>query len=115
MATKENMAEVVKVLKDLLEKGDDWATLTINGLTIQKLPANKSKASSLALIFNPIIGGLQSRKGKYFHDKDGFIGYLGAINEVSDLATRLLMLISKVNPKTSTISKSVKSDYTFAL
>ena len=115
MATKEDMVKVVKVLKELLVKGDDWATLTINGLTIQKLPANKSKTASLALIFNPVINGKQARKGKYFHNKDGFLGYLTAIEESSDLATALLVLIGKVNPKGATVSTAIKSDYTFEL
>lgn len=121
MATKEDMVKVGKILKDLLTKGDDWATLTINGLTIQKLPArlNKSgsitKPSSLALVFNPIIDGKQARKGIYFHNKDGWINKLSAMEDASDLALSLLDLIGSVNPNTSTTSKPIDSDYTFDL
>ena len=115
MATKEDMVKVVNVLKNLLKDGDDWATLTINGLTIQKLPANKSKSASLALKFNPIINGKQARKGKYFHNKDGLTGYYSAMTDSLDLATALLVLIGKVNPKGASLSKAVKSDYTFSL
>ena len=120
MATKEDLVKVVKILDDLLSKGDDWATLTIDGLTIQKLPAredksgNITKPSSLALVFNPIIDGKQARKGIYFHNKTGWTNKLTAMVEISDLAISLLELIGKVNPNKAVI-KSVKSDYTFNL
>lgn len=121
MATNENMVKVVKLLKNLLTDGKDWANLTINGLTVQKLPAklNKNgdiiKPATLALVFNPTIDGLQARKGKYFHNKSGFIGYLKAIEKDADLGTMLLTLMEKVNPNGGTITKTVKSDFVFEL
>ena len=115
MATKEQSAEILKVLNKLLTKGKDWEILTINGLSIQKLPATKTKPSTLAVVFNPTINGIQARKGKYFHSKEVCKQYFGAFSEKIDLLLTLLGYVDKTNPKGTAVVKQVKSDFSFEL
>lgn len=113
MATKEQQQKVLAVLGKLYKKGKDWETLTIKGLQIQKLPSTKTKPSTLAVVFNPTINGIQARKGKYFHNKEACKQYFGAFSESIEMLLTILTYVDKVNPKGTAVISTVKSDVDF--
>lgn len=117
MATKEAILDIIKDMKKHLKDDDGFATFVMNGLNFQVMPENVNKKGTitsppkLALVFNPIIDGKQTRKGKYFWDAKSFTAYVEAINEIKDRANLFLKCMEKVNPK-STIANT-KSDHTY--
>lgn len=100
MASKEKIAELIKLLKAHLKSAEDWSEfpIAIEGLTIKKLPESKNKSASLSMVFNP----LGKRKGTYFHNADEFKTTLDKMTEIVDKATILLKCIEKVNGVSAT-------------
>lgn len=113
MATKEQQQKVLKLLNDLLKKGADWDTLTLKGITVQKLPARTNKkgvitgVETLAVVFNPAIDDKKARRGKYLKTKNYLLKYYSALTDDLDMMTKLLSYVEKINPNTP----AVKADH----
>jgi len=111
MAQSEKITKLLAQLKDHLENADDWEyfPIAIDGFSVQKLPANKSKGSSLAFVYNP----LGKRKGVYYHTSEEYTTYLASMGEKQAKAITLLKCIEKTNGKV--VKKVVKDVEGFEL
>jgi len=111
--------QIASDMSSKLNKGLDWEKFTMKGLLFQKMPENINKKgimtspSKLGFVFNPIINGKQSRKGKYFWDSQSFNAYVDSLVEIRKKATLFLKIMERVNPKADTVAKTTKSDFDY--
>lgn len=111
--------QIASDMSSKLTKGLDWEKFTMKGLLFQKMPDNINKKgimtspAKLGLVFNPLINGKQSRKGKYFWDSTSFNAYVDALVEIRKKATLFLKIMEKVNPKPDVVAKITKSTFDY--
>ena len=95
------MASLEAELREHLKNGKDWEKMStpIEGVSVVKVPATKTRPALLFLEINPMIDGKPlKRKGLFVGNKEILIKFGEALNE--DKTFQLITEMEKVNPKT---------------
>jgi hypothetical protein len=99
-------------LTQFLKDGKDWErkATSIQGVFLLRLPAFRSRPSSVAIEINPVdsAGAATKRRGIVIRSKSEYDQIRNIIgnNKISQLASS----IDEVNPKIKSVSKSSKED-----
>lgn len=97
------IADISAQLKEHLEKGEDWEKMEtpIDGVSIIKVPATKTRTALLFLEINPLKadGRLLKRKGLFVNNKEMLIKFSETLN--NDKTFHLISVLEKVNPAVS--------------
>jgi hypothetical protein len=106
------MASIEAELRDHLKNGKDWEKMEtpIEGVSVVKVPATKTRPPLLFLEINPIVGGKPlKRKGLFVGTKEILIKFGEALNE--DKTFQLITEMEKVNPKIAKSGATKKLDF----
>ena len=97
------MANIEAQLKEHLEVGKDWEKMDtpIEGVSVVKVPATKTRPALLFLEINPIKedGKPLKRKGLFVGSKEILIKFSEALND--DKTFQLIGELEKINPQVS--------------
>ncbi len=97
------MADIEIQLKEHLKNGKDWEKMEtpVDGVSVVKVPATKTRPALLFLEINPIKedGKPLKRKGLFVGNKEILIKFSEALND--DKTFQLIGEIEKVNPEVS--------------
>lgn len=88
---KKTVDEVSTLLRDFLQKGDDWERkgTSIPGISIIKMPATKTKGASLGIELNPVVNGATTkRRGLTFLSLDEMES---AADALTDARSKIIM------------------------
>ena len=95
------MADIEAQLKEHLKNGADWEKMDtpIEGVSVVKVPATKTRPALLFLEINPIKedGKPLKRKGLFVGSKEMLIKFSEALND--DKTFQLIQELERVNPK----------------
>jgi len=104
------MADIEAQLREHLKNGKDWEKMAtpVNGVSVVKVPATKTRPSLLFLEVNPLKedGKPMKRKGLFVGSKEMLIKFGEALND--DKVFQLIGEIEKVNPERSTNNSAKK-------
>lgn len=97
------MADIQAQLKEHLKSGKDWEKMDtpVEGVSVVKVPATKTRPSLLFLEINPLKddGKPMKRKGLFVGTKEMLVKFGEALND--DKVFQLIGEVEKVNPKGS--------------
>lgn len=88
---KKSVDEVSTLLRDFLQKGEDWERkgTSIPGISIIRMPATKTKGASLGIELNPVVNGAPTkRRGLTFLSLDEMES---ASDALADARSKVLM------------------------
>ena len=95
------MVDIESQLREHLKNGKDWEKMEtpIEGVSVVKVPATKTRPALLFLEFNPLKedGKPLKRKGLFVGSKEMLIKFSEALND--DKTYQLIQEIEKVNPE----------------
>lgn len=95
------MSDIENQLKDHLKNGKDWEKMDtpIQGISVVKVPATKTRPALLFLEINPLKedGSPMKRKGLFVGSKEMLIKFSEALND--DKTFQLIQELERVNPK----------------
>jgi len=95
------MSDIENQLKDHLKSGKDWEKMDtpIQGVSVVKVPATKTRPSLLFLEINPLKedGSPMKRKGLFVGSKEMLVKFSEALND--DKTFQLIQELERVNPK----------------
>ena len=104
------MADIEAQLKVHLRDGKDWEKMDtpIEGVSVVKVPATKTRPALLFLEINPIKedGKPLKRKGLFVGSKEILLKFSEALND--DKTFQLIGELEKINPKVSGNGKNKK-------
>ena len=104
------MTDIEAQLREHLKSGKDWEKMEtpVDGVTVVKVPATKTRPALLFLEVNPIKddGKPMKRKGLFVGSKEMLIKFGEALND--DKVFQLIGEIEKINPKSSMNSGAKK-------
>jgi len=104
------MADIEAQLREHLKNGKDWEKMAtpVDGVSVVKVPATKTRPSLLFLEVNPLKedGKPMKRKGLFVGSKEMLIKFGEALND--DKVFQLIGEIEKVNPERSTNNSAKK-------
>ncbi|MFX1457069.1 MAG: hypothetical protein ACFFDB_16965 [Promethearchaeota archaeon] len=104
------MATIEAQLKDHLKNGADWEKMEtpIEGVSVVKVPATKSRPALLHLEINPLKedGKPMKKRGLFVGSKEMLIKFSEALND--DKTFQLIGELEKINPKGSVNGKTKK-------
>ncbi|MFX1523463.1 MAG: hypothetical protein ACFFCC_08165 [Promethearchaeota archaeon] len=104
------MATIEAQLKDHLKNGGDWEKMEtpIEGVSVVKVPATKSRPALLHLEINPLKedGKPMKKRGLFVGSKEMLIKFSEALND--DKTFQLIGELEKINPKGSVNGKTKK-------
>ena len=104
------MANIEAQLKEHLKSGKDWEKMDtpVEGVSVVKVPATKTRPALLFLEINPIKedGKPLKRKGLFVGNKEMLIKFSEALND--DKTFQLIGELEKVNPEVSTAGSTKK-------
>ncbi|MFW9895754.1 MAG: hypothetical protein ACFFD7_08115 [Candidatus Thorarchaeota archaeon] len=104
------MATIEAQLKDHLKNGTDWEKMEtpIEGVSVVKVPATKSRPALLHLEINPLKedGKPMKKRGLFVGSKEMLIKFSEALND--DKTFQLIGELEKINPKGSVNGKAKK-------
>jgi hypothetical protein len=102
------MSDIQAQLKEHLKSAKDWEKMAtpIEGISVVKVPATKTRPALLFLEVNPLKedGTPMKRKGLFVGNKEMLIKFSEALND--DKTYQLIQEIEQINPKET--KKSVK-------
>ena len=97
------MSEIQAQLKEHLKSGKDWEKMAtpIEGISVVKVPATKTRPALLFLEVNPLKedGTPMKRKGLFVGNKEMLIKFSEALSD--DKTYQLIQEIEQINPKES--------------
>ena len=97
------MADIETQLKEHLKNGKDWEKMEtpIEGVSVVKVPATKTRPPLLFLEINPLKedGKPLKRKGLFVGSKEILIKFSEALND--DKTFQLIGELEKINPEVS--------------
>jgi len=119
MTTAEQQELSKKIITGMeahLNKDEDYARFTMDGIEFQRLPESKKFPAKLASIFNPILDGtaFPPKKAWYLWNDKKWKDLVRIVNEEDKKRTLFLKCMVKVNPNTPTRSTKT-SDHTYGL
>lgn len=95
------MSDIQSQLKEHLKSGKDWEKMNtpIQGVSVVKVPATKTRPALLFLEINPLKedGSPMKRKGLFVGNKEMLIKFSEALND--DKTFQLIQELERVNPK----------------
>jgi len=95
------LVDIESQLREHLKNGKDWEKMEtpIEGVSVVKVPATKTRPALLFLEFNPLKedGKPLKRKGLFVGSKEMLIKFSEALND--DKTYQLIQEIEKVNPE----------------
>jgi len=95
------MSDIQSQLKEHLKSGKDWEKMDtpIQGISVVKVPATKTRPALLFLEINPLKedGSPMKRKGLFVGSKEMLIKFSEALND--DKTFQLIQELERVNPK----------------
>ena len=95
------MSDIENQLKDHLKNSKDWEKMDtpIQGVSVVKVPATKTRPALLFLEINPLKedGSPMKRKGLFVGSKEMLIKFSEALND--DKTFQLIQELERVNPK----------------
>ena len=97
----ENVESIKKQLRDHLENGDNWEKMDfIDGVSIIRVPATKTRSALLNIEINPLKDGKPlKKKGLFLSSKDMLLKFAEALS--SNKVYQIMNILDEINPDIS--------------